>query len=101
MLVYNEDISHFQLPKGYTFENKLISVAVQEFLSTYLYEPVLDGSQILIMKSELTNLLFKNFKYKFTTIELVYEDRKLSGKIEFEGGLPLDFELKHSQPLIA
>ena len=94
MIVRETDM--VEIPSFYTLDNKLIYVAVYEYIKPFIEGAFIDQSEVLKMKIDLSNSLLKTFKHNFTKIELTYQDKILKGIIEYENGLPLAFELKQS-----
>jgi hypothetical protein len=91
---------YIQIPTEYTFQNKLLTQAIQEILRPFIGLKVFNDEETKKAEQQLQASLMSTFKFAFTKIQLTCEDRKLTGFIEYNGGTPLKFELSSTTNLI-
>jgi hypothetical protein len=98
MITHNSDIDTLEIPTNYTFQNKLIYLAIHEVLKPYIHESWTENT-IITLKQELSGRLIETFKLPFTKIEVTKNGNEIKGHIEYTGGNPLEFILsnKHNE----
>lgn len=86
------DNEHIKIPFGYTLENKLISVIVNEFLFKKITSK--EFIDIQSWQKELSEMLLLKLKLPIFRVELTKEDELLTGIVESTKNNPLKFEIK-------
>jgi hypothetical protein len=88
------DVESLIIPTTYTLDNRLLYVAIRQFLVDSL-EILEEGKleEIKKLTNELRLFLISKFKFAFTKIELNCINKVVKGHIEYTNGNPLTFEL--------
>lgn len=80
------------IPLGYTLENKLISVIVNEFLFNKINSK--EFVDVQCWQKELSEMLLLKLKLPIFRVELTKEDQLVTGLVESIKNNPLKFEIK-------
>ncbi len=87
-----EPVKSIEIPIGYTLENKLISVIVNEFIFKKISSK--EFVDIEHWQKELSEMLLLKLKLPIFRVELTKEDQLITGLVESTKNNPLKFEIK-------